>query len=144
MLTTTSLGLMGASARPPLAGWRLTPRTWKVDLHHVGTPFMSRSPGARSYAVRAHQDQSSETWRVVVDLGNHMVHDLGSQDSAQPRSFTAVFNLCMFEQMSSLKINFNKSVFFLGSASEKSEIYSNMLTCKLGILPMKYLGYTNR
>lgn len=105
---------------------------------------MSRSPGARSYAVRAHQDQSSETWRVVVDLGNHMVHDLGSQDSAQPRSFTAVFNLCMFEQMSSLKINFNKSVFFLGSASEKSEIYSNMLTCKLGILPMKYLGYTNR
>lgn len=73
---------------------------------------MSRSPGARSYSVHAHQDQSSETWRAAVDLGNHMVHDLGSQDSSQPRSFTTVFNLCMFEQMSSLRLTLTGVGFF--------------------------------
>lgn len=49
--------------------------------------------------------------------------------------------LCLFEQMSGLKVNFHKSeVYRLGEAAEKKEIYSQILTCKMGDLPMRYLG----
>lgn len=49
--------------------------------------------------------------------------------------------LCLFEQLSGLKINFNKSeVFCFGEAKEKQDLYSNIFTCKVGSLPLKYLG----
>lgn len=51
------------------------------------------------------------------------------------------FILCLFEQLSGLKINFNKSeVFCFGKAVEKKNQYSQIFTCKVGVLPMKYLG----
>lgn len=51
------------------------------------------------------------------------------------------FILCLFEQLSGLKINFNKSeVFCLGEAREKQGLYSQIFTCKIGALPMRYLG----
>lgn len=51
------------------------------------------------------------------------------------------FILCLFEQLSGLKINFLKSeVFCLGKAVEQSDMYSEIFTCQLGVLPMKYLG----
>ena len=46
-----------------------------------------------------------------------------------------------FEQMSGLKINFHKSDLLLFvKAREKQMIYQEILTCKMGDLPIKYLG----
>lgn len=51
------------------------------------------------------------------------------------------FILCLFEQMSGLKINFLKSeVFSLGAAEEHANMYGEIFTCQPGVLPMKYLG----
>lgn len=51
------------------------------------------------------------------------------------------FILCLFEKLSVLKINFNKSeVFCFGKAKEKENLYSQLFTCRVGALPMKYLG----
>ena len=51
------------------------------------------------------------------------------------------FILCMFEQMSRLKINFHKSeVYCLGSAMTRCEVYSEIFTCPVAGLPMKYMG----
>lgn len=50
------------------------------------------------------------------------------------------FILCLFEQLSGLKINFNKSeVFCIGGAIEKQNLYSQIFTCDIGVLPMRYL-----
>src|SRR3954468_19440465 len=52
------------------------------------------------------------------------------------------FVLTTFEQISGLKINFNKSEMFLfGGAKNKEHIYSEIFGCVLGELPMKYLGF---
>lgn len=49
--------------------------------------------------------------------------------------------LCLFEQMSGLKINFHKSELFLfGEAANKKQEYSKIFTCPVGDLPLKYLG----
>ncbi|XP_037427211.1 uncharacterized protein LOC119292489 [Triticum dicoccoides] len=46
-----------------------------------------------------------------------------------------------FEQMSGLKINFHKSELLLfGKAREKQSTYQDILTCKMGDLPIRYLG----
>jgi hypothetical protein len=51
------------------------------------------------------------------------------------------FILCLFEQMSGLKINFHKSeIFCLGEASVKENWYADIFTCPYKCLPMKYLG----
>jgi hypothetical protein len=51
------------------------------------------------------------------------------------------FLLCLFEQMSGLKINFHKSeVYCLGRAKERYKFFEEILTCKAGDLPIKYLG----
>ena len=49
--------------------------------------------------------------------------------------------MCLFEQMSVLKINFHKSELFLfGEAVNKKDEYAKKFTCPVGALPMKYLG----
>lgn len=49
--------------------------------------------------------------------------------------------LYLFEQLSGLKINFNKSEnFCFGEAKGKQELYSGIFTCEIGNLPLKYLG----
>jgi hypothetical protein len=49
--------------------------------------------------------------------------------------------LCLFEQVSGLKINFHKSeIFCLGEARERALSYSEIFTCPTAELPMKYLG----
>jgi mannosylglycoprotein endo-beta-mannosidase len=51
------------------------------------------------------------------------------------------FILCLFEQVSSVKINFHKSeVFCLRAAKERSQPYSEIFTCPIATMPMKYLG----
>jgi hypothetical protein len=51
------------------------------------------------------------------------------------------FLLLCFENMSGLKINFDKSqVVVAGVAPEEKRIVADMLNCKPGSLPMKYLG----
>jgi hypothetical protein len=51
------------------------------------------------------------------------------------------FILCLFEQMSGLKINFHKSeIFCLGEAVDKEIWYGDIFTCPSNCLPMKYLG----
>jgi hypothetical protein len=51
------------------------------------------------------------------------------------------FILGAFEQMSGLKINFHKSELMLfGKAKEKQKLYQEILTCKMGVIPIKYLG----
>ena len=49
--------------------------------------------------------------------------------------------LCLFEQLSGLKINFNKSeLFCFGRAKEEQETYKQLFRCELGSLPFTYLG----
>lgn len=49
--------------------------------------------------------------------------------------------LCMFEQLSGLKINFHKSeLFCFGQAKQEEESYSMLFGCKLGSPPFRYLG----
>jgi hypothetical protein len=50
-------------------------------------------------------------------------------------------NLCFFEQLSGLKINFHKSEnFCFGKAKEVESDYRNIFGCDVGTLPFKYLG----
>ena len=63
-----------------------------------------------------------------------MEHDL-----AKARNMKLV--LCLFEQLSGLKINFNKSeLFCFGRAKEEQESYKQLFGCELGALPFTYLG----
>ena len=49
--------------------------------------------------------------------------------------------LYCFEWLSGLKINFHKSdVYVFGEDQERKEVLANMLNCRLGEWPMKYLG----
>ena len=49
--------------------------------------------------------------------------------------------LCIFEQLSGLKINFHKSeLYCFGRAKEKVQDYSAIFTCAVGSVPFKYLG----
>jgi hypothetical protein len=51
------------------------------------------------------------------------------------------FMLCLFEQMSGLKINFIKSeVYCFGGCKNVVESYEEIFTCKSGDLPLRYLG----
>jgi hypothetical protein len=51
------------------------------------------------------------------------------------------FLLYCFENMSGLKINYNKSeVMAMGVSAEESSRIARLLSCKEGALPMKYLG----
>jgi hypothetical protein len=51
------------------------------------------------------------------------------------------FILCLFEQVSGLKINFHNSEFFcLGDARERSQQYSEIFTRPIAKLPMKFIG----
>jgi hypothetical protein len=49
--------------------------------------------------------------------------------------------LCLFEQLSGLKINFHKSeIFCFGQAKEVQEQYRLLFGCEVGSFPFKYLG----
>ena len=49
--------------------------------------------------------------------------------------------LCLFEQLSGLKINFNKSeLFCFGRAKEEHDHYKQLFGCELGYLAFTYLG----
>jgi hypothetical protein len=49
--------------------------------------------------------------------------------------------LCIFEQLSGLKINFHKSeVFCFGKAKEQHQEYINLFGCEAGSFPFRYLG----
>jgi hypothetical protein len=49
--------------------------------------------------------------------------------------------LCIFEQLSGLKINFHKSeIFCFGKAKDMEHQYRNIFWCESGFLPFIYLG----
>jgi hypothetical protein len=49
--------------------------------------------------------------------------------------------LCIFEQLSGLKINFHKSeIFCFGKAKDVENQYKQILGCEAGSLPFRYLG----
>src|SRR6266540_1383109 len=49
--------------------------------------------------------------------------------------------LCIFEQLSGLKINFHKSeIFCFGKAKDDEQHYKQILGCESGSLPFRYLG----
>jgi hypothetical protein len=49
--------------------------------------------------------------------------------------------LCAFEQVSGLKINFNKSeIYCFGKAKDEEGVYSGLFGCSAGGFPFKYLG----
>lgn len=51
------------------------------------------------------------------------------------------FILCLFEQMSGLKVTFRKSeLYCFGEAVNKQTEHSTIFTCDVGSLPFKYLG----
>ena len=50
--------------------------------------------------------------------------------------------LCLFKQLSGLKINFHKSkVFCFGRAKDEQEAYKQLLGCELGSLPLRIWVY---
>jgi hypothetical protein len=50
--------------------------------------------------------------------------------------------LCIFEQLSGLKINFHKSeIFCFGKAKEREQDYKILLGCDIGSLPFRYVVY---
>lgn len=52
--------------------------------------------------------------------------------------------LCLFEQLSGLKINFYKSeLFCFGKAKDEQGAYKQLFGCELGRLPFSYLGISN-
>jgi hypothetical protein len=59
-------------------------------------------------------------------------------------SDTSILNLKLilycFEWMSGLKINYHKSEVYVFGVDQQEERIANMLNCKLGEWPMKYLG----
>src|SRR3954470_16207788 len=60
-------------------------------------------------------------------------------DMAKGRNMKLV--LCLFEQLSVLKINFNKSeLFCFGRAKDAHDNYQQLFGCGLGSLPFSYLG----
>ena len=60
-------------------------------------------------------------------------------DIAKARNMKLV--ICLFEQMSGLKINFHKSeLFCFGRAKEEQEAYRHLFGCEMGSLPFSYLG----
>jgi hypothetical protein len=49
--------------------------------------------------------------------------------------------LCLFEELSGLKINFHKSeIFCFGKAKEEVDQYKQIFGCDAGLLPFRYLG----
>jgi hypothetical protein len=49
--------------------------------------------------------------------------------------------LCLFEQLSGLKINFHKSeIYCFGKAKEEKFLYKEIFGCDSGSLPFRYLG----
>ena len=49
--------------------------------------------------------------------------------------------LCLFEQLSGLKINFHKSeIICFGQAKDLEDQYKHIFGCESGSLPMRYLG----
>jgi hypothetical protein len=49
--------------------------------------------------------------------------------------------LCIFEELSSLKINFYKSeIFCFGKAKEVENDYKILFGCEIGLFPFRYLG----
>lgn len=62
-------------------------------------------------------------------------------DGSQESIVNLKILLYCFEWLSGLKINFHKTeVYVFGFSQEEKEAMANMLNCKLGELPMKYLG----
>ena len=60
-------------------------------------------------------------------------------DLAKARNMKLV--LCLFEQLSGLKINFNKrELFCFGRAKDEQDAYEQLLGCELGTLPFSYLA----
>uniref|UniRef100_A0A8I6XZE3 Reverse transcriptase domain-containing protein n=1 Tax=Hordeum vulgare subsp. vulgare TaxID=112509 RepID=A0A8I6XZE3_HORVV len=60
-------------------------------------------------------------------------------DIAKARNMKLI--LCLFEQLSGLKINFHKSeLFCFGKAKEEQNTYKQLFGCEMGNLPFNYLG----
>lgn len=89
---------------------------------------------------------------LVSELMSHLVNEelvilqyaddtifLIEDDLEKARNLKYV--LCVFEQLSGLKINFHKSeIFCLGEAKEKVQEYKEIFSCKEVYLPLRYLG----
>jgi hypothetical protein len=51
------------------------------------------------------------------------------------------YDICVFEQLSGLKINFHKSeIFCYGEAKHYEQEYTTLFGCGIGSFPCKYLG----
>ena len=60
-------------------------------------------------------------------------------DIAKARNMKLI--LCIFKQLSGLKINFHKSeLFCFGKAKDEEHTYRQLFGCELGALPFSYLG----
>jgi hypothetical protein len=72
--------------------------------------------------------------QYVDDTILFMEHDLD-------KALNMKLVLCIFKQLSGLKINFHKSeIFCFGKAIEMEADYKTLFGCDIGSLPFKYLG----
>jgi hypothetical protein len=70
---------------------------------------------------------------------------LSSYQTQDPIHYRILFAmkliLCLFEQLSGLKINFHKSeIYCFGKAKEEEFLYKEIFGCDSGSLPFRYLG----
>jgi hypothetical protein len=57
------------------------------------------------------------------------------------KAFNMKLLLCIFEQLSGLKINFHKSeIFCFGKAKKVEDQYRDLFGCEAGAFPFRYLG----
>ena len=79
-------------------------------------------------------DEGVSILQYVDDIIIFMEHDL-----AKARNMKLL--LCLFEQLSGLKINFHKSeLFCFGRAKDEQEAYKQLFGCELGSMSFTYLG----
>jgi hypothetical protein len=100
----------------------------------------------------SHDDKKVKSEGLIKGLVPHLVDEgvailqyaddiiLLMEDSLEnARNMKFIF--CLFEQVLGLKFNFhNIEIFCLGAARERIQQYSEIFTCPIDTLPMKYLG----
>jgi hypothetical protein len=88
-------------------------------------------------------DQVSGLIRHLVDGGISILQYADDTILFMEHDLEKVLNmklvLCIFEQLSGLKINFHKSEFFFGKAKEVENEYKIIFGCDIGSLPFRYL-----
>jgi hypothetical protein len=75
----------------------------------------------------------------ILQYADDNIIFMDDDDMEKAKNFKLL--LCVFEELSGLKINFHKSdVFCFGDAKISKNVYSQLFECQIVAYPFKYLG----